>query len=109
MLVPVYSAKGFAEAILALASDESMRRRMGASGSELIRTSYSWDSAMRKPLNYTRPLSRRENGHGEFPEDTGLRNGVLPPGVRIAIVAHSVAALLGQEHEVQVCSPQVPT
>src|SRR5690606_29234965 len=32
MLVPVYSAKGFAEAILALASDESMRRRMGASG-----------------------------------------------------------------------------
>jgi len=50
ILVPVYSAKGFAEAILALASDESMRRRMGASGSELIRRNYSWDSAMRETI-----------------------------------------------------------
>jgi glycosyltransferase involved in cell wall biosynthesis len=50
ILVPVYSAKGFAEAIVALASDESMRRRMGASGSELIRRNYSWDSAMRETI-----------------------------------------------------------
>ncbi len=46
-LVTEYSARAFADAILDLAADEGGMRRMGAEGSELIRTKYSWDSAMR--------------------------------------------------------------
>ena len=55
-LIPDSSIREFADAIVTLAKDEKLRRSMGASGSELISKSYSWDSAMNETIEVYREL-----------------------------------------------------
>lgn len=55
-LIPDSSIREFADAIVTLAKDENLRRSLGASGSELISSNYSWDSAMRETIKVYQAL-----------------------------------------------------